>query len=238
MRALSIVHEDDAGPGVFAGAAERAGCELVSWQPGRGEPPELADFDAVMTFGGSMHADQDDVHAWLRQEKELLSAALEAEMPILAVCLGAQLLAEAGGSPSRPASRPEVGWYKVELTGKGATDPVVGPLGPSFEAFEWHGYEILLPEGAVELARNEVCLQAFRIDPFAWGIQFHIEVSREDALGWIETYGREEAAVGAGVVLPAFREQTTAKIGAWNELGATLCTRFLAIATLALRRPE
>jgi GMP synthase-like glutamine amidotransferase len=237
MRALSIVHEDDAGPGVFAAAAERAGFDLATWTPGRGEAPDLADVDALMSFGGSMHADQEEAYPWLREEKELLMDALDSKLPILGVCLGAQLLSEAAGSAPRPASRPEIGWYEVELTAEGGDDPLIGPLGPSFEAFEWHSYEVPLPDGAVELARSTVCLQAYRIDPFVWGIQFHAEVSREDALGWIDTYGREEAALAVGVDPPTFRQETATRIDAWNELGATLCTRFLAMATLALRRP-
>ncbi len=237
MHVLSIVHEDDAGPGIFAEAAEQSGWDLVTWTPGKGPAPDLHEAEAVWTFGGSMHPDQDAEHAWLEEERNLLTHAIDHGMPILGVCLGAQVLASAAGSKPHASTRPEIGWEEVTLTDAGAEDPMVSPMGPSFEAFEWHSYEIPLPDGAHELARSESCLQAFRIDPFIWGVQFHIEVTRTDALGWIESYGGDAAVGEAGVELPAFREETEAKIGAWNELGRTLATRFLAMTTLALRRP-
>ena len=236
MHVISIIHEDDAGAGVFAEAAEQAGFDTVTWQPGSGPPPDLHEADALWTFGGSMHPDQDGDHAWMQEERDVLTHAIDHKMPILAVCLGAQLLAQAAGAKPSPAATPEIGWYDVELTEAGDEDPLLGALRPGFEAFEWHSYEIPLPDGAHELARSGGCLQAFRVDPFVWGIQFHAEVSRADALGWIETYGPGEAAVAAGVDLPAFRLDTAAKIDAWNELGRTMATRFLAISTLALRR--
>ena len=58
-----------------------------------------------------------------------------------------QLLAEAAGAPPRRASEPEIGWHEVELTAEGDGDPLLGPLAPRFEAFQWHSYEFPLPAG-------------------------------------------------------------------------------------------
>ena len=135
-----------------------------------------------------MHADQEDLHPWLRGEKQQLAALLERRVPLLAVCLGAQLLADAAGAMPRRASRPEIGWHDVAVTTEGADDPLLGPLAPRFEAFQWHSYEFPLPEGATPLARSSVCLQGYRIADHAWGIQFHAEVSRADARAWIDDY--------------------------------------------------
>src|SRR5437667_10851534 len=128
MRALAIVHQRDAGPGVFADAFRSRGVELDSWLRAETESPPRTpyDYDAVLTFGGAMHADHDDRHPWLEEEKALLSDLLERGVPLLGVCLGAQLLAEAAGAPPRPASQPEIGWHEAEGTAEGERGPLLG----------------------------------------------------------------------------------------------------------------
>ena len=130
--------------------------------------------------------------------KALLRELLERGTPLLGVCLGAQLLAEAVGPPSRPAKEPEIGWYEVELTPEGSGDPVLGPLAPGFTAFGWHRYEFDLPRGGTPLARSAACLQAYRLGDAAWGIQFHAEVTGEDADAWINDDRDDEDAARIG----------------------------------------
>ncbi len=232
MRALAIIHQPDAGPGVFREAVARAGWELREWPITtlRAPPGDPLEFDAVMSFGASAHADQEDRHPWLAIEKRLLAQALAAGVPLLGVCLGAQLLAEAAGAPARPAARPEIGWHPVELTAAGGDDPLIGALAPGFTAFGWHGYECDLPPHAVALACSPACLQAFRIGQRAWGIQFHAEVSHADVIHWIEELGGEPDALRAGVEPERLRAQTEIRIAGWNTLGLGLCGRFLARA--------
>jgi GMP synthase-like glutamine amidotransferase len=102
---------------------------------------------------------------------------------------------------------------------------VLGSLPPRFEAFQWHFYTHGLPAGAVELARSRVCTQAFRLGEFAWGVQFHPEVTAEQIESWIAEDADE---------LPVSREDFTAetrrRIADWNELGRTLCANFLEVA--------
>ncbi len=232
MRALAIVHQEDAGPGVFAAAILAAGAELDTWLlPTEAEPPaDPLGYDAVLTLGGAMHADQTDRHGWLAQERELLRELLERERPLLGLCLGAQLLAGAAGAPAHRAARPEIGWHRVELTAEGGADPLLGSLAPGFEAFQWHSYEFPLPPGAVALARSEVCLQAARIGSAAWALQFHPEVSAGDARRWIEDYRSDEDAIAIGVDPAALAAETEAKIGSFNELGRDICRAWLGIA--------
>jgi GMP synthase (glutamine-hydrolysing) len=230
MRALAIVHQNDAGPGVFADEMRDRGVQLEEWllsERGTGPPREIAEYDAVLTFGGAMHADQEDRHPWLRFEKDFLAAMLDDGMPLLAVCLGCQLLAEAAGGTARRASEPEIGWREVEIDAAAADDPVIGPLAPRFVGFQWHSYEAVPPDGAVVLAHSPVCAQAYRIGDNAWGIQFHAEVTAADARKWIDDYRSDEDAVRTGVDPDALRAETDEKIGGWNQLGRELCGRFL-----------
>jgi GMP synthase (glutamine-hydrolysing) len=230
MRALAIVHQGDAGPGVFADEMSERGVDLDEWrlsERGTAPPLEIADYDAILTFGGAMHADQEDRHPWLRFEKDFLAAMIDDRMPVLAVCLGSQLLADAAGGSAQRASEPEIGWYGVEVTDEGKSDPLIGPLAPSFEAFQWHSYEALPPEGAAVLARSPVCAQAYRVGEMAWGIQFHAEVTAADAEKWIDDYRSDEDAVRIGMDPEALHIETEQKIGDWNRLGRELCGRFL-----------
>jgi GMP synthase (glutamine-hydrolysing) len=230
MKALAIVHQRDAGPGVFAEEMRDRGVELDEWllsERGTSPPAEIADYDAVLTFGGAMHADQEDQHPWLRFEKDFLAAMLDDGMPLLAVCLGCQLLAEAAGGSARRASEPEIGWHEVEITEAGSADPVLAPLAPGFTAFQWHSYEAVPPDGAAVLARSPVCSQAYRIGERAWGIQFHAEVTAANAGKWIDDYRSDEDAVRIGVDREALRAETDLRIAEWNRLGRDLCGRFL-----------
>lgn len=229
MRALAMVHQRDAGPGVFADAAADRNVELDDWLIAEtADPPApLGSYDAVFVLGAAADADQEHLHSWLAPEKRLLAGLLEAETPLLGVCLGGQLVAEAAGAIVHRASRPEIGWSDVELTAAGRADPVLGPLGERTSAFQWHSYESPLPPGAVALARSETCLQAFRTGPCAWGIQFHAEVTAADADRWINDYRSDPDAVAIGLDPKALGAETRERIGPWNDAGRALSGRFL-----------
>jgi GMP synthase (glutamine-hydrolysing) len=228
MRVLAIVHQPDAGPGVYSQQIAASGARLETWMlPTEDAPPrELSEYAAVLTFGGGMHADQEDGQPWLAGEKALLARLLERGVPLLGVCLGAQLLAP--GAPVRRATVPEIGWYEVRTTAEALDDPLLGPLAPQFAALQWHSYEFLLPPGAVPLARSDLCLQAFRLADVAWAIQFHAEVTHEDLETWIDQ--GDSDAVAHGIDLEVFRQQARGAIGGWNRLGRALCERFLGVA--------
>jgi GMP synthase (glutamine-hydrolysing) len=232
VEVLAIVHQPDAGPGVFADAILTRGWRLEQWTPARDPAPlqDVDDYDAVIALGGAMHADQEGEHAWLATEKRLLRELVRAGTPVLGVCLGAQLLAEAAGAVVRRAPAPEIGWFAVETTAEAAGDPLIGALAPRFQALQWHSYEFLLPPGATALARSERCLQAFRGGRAAWGIQFHAEVAAPDLEHWIDDYRSDPDAVAIGLDSEALRAQSRDAIAGWNELGRRLCDRFLAVA--------
>jgi GMP synthase-like glutamine amidotransferase len=232
MRVLAIVHQTDAGPGVFGEAIRERGATLDEWLlPESAEPPaDPLGYDAVFVLGGSMNADESERHAWIGTERGVLGRLLERRVPLMGLCLGGQMVAAAAGAVPRRAARPEIGWHTVEVTDAGREDPVLGPLAPSFEAFQWHSYEFPLPPGAVALARSEVCLQAARIGELAWAIQFHPEVSAADALHWAEDFESDPDAVRIGVDPTALALEIEAKIAAFNQLGRELCGRWLDVA--------
>jgi GMP synthase-like glutamine amidotransferase len=233
VRVLAIVHQRDAGPGVFAEAVRDAGGELDEWTLAeRPEPPaDPFSYEAVLVLGGAMNVDEGDRHGWIAEEEAPLRELLEREVPLMGLCLGGQLLAAATGAQPQRASRPEIGWHQVEITPEGEDDPVLGPLAPSFEAFQWHSYEFPLPPGAVPLAKSDVCLQACRLGERAWALQFHPEVSRTDASHWIDDYEADPDAVRIGIDPSALGPETERKIDAFNELGRDLCRRWLDVSS-------
>jgi GMP synthase (glutamine-hydrolysing) len=232
MRVLAIVHEDHAGPGVFGEMTRERGDVLEEWMvPTTAEPPgDTLDYDAVLVLGGAMNVDEGEDHPWLDAERALVGELIERSVPLLGLCLGSQMVAQAAGAVPRRAARPEIGWHPVELTEAGREDPLLGPLAPGFEAFQWHSYEFPLPPGAVALARSEVCLQAARIGEAAWAIQFHPEVTEADALHWTADFESDPDAVRIGIDPTALGLEIEAKIGAFNELGRGICNRWLDLA--------
>ena len=188
MRVLSVMHGPTVPGGVFDEAVEASGHVLERWLVPDGGPPDRASsYDAVMVFGGSQHPDQDDRFPWLGREEGFLREVLAGDVPVIGVCLGAQMLARAAGASVGPASAPEIGWLDVSLTTDGVTDPVLGVLPGRAAAFQWHHYAFALPPNATALAESDICLQAFRLDGQpAWGIQFHAEVTEAMISDWVE----------------------------------------------------
>ena len=229
MRVLSIVHE--AGPtgggGIFERAVPERGDRLDRWVAADGEAPPgtPSDWDAVMVFGGAMHPDQDGEHPWLAGEAGFIETALADGVPLLGVCLGAQLIARAAGASVGPSGSPEVGWFEVARDDN-QDDPVVGSLPDRFCAFQWHYYTFDLPPGAVQLAASDAARQAYRLGDRIWGIQFHAEVDSRMLDHWLRE-GRAELPKP----VEELRAETDRYLPTWNEQGKTLCEAFLAEAS-------
>jgi GMP synthase (glutamine-hydrolysing) len=239
MQILVAIHHRYAGLGVFAGPLAAGGHDTVEWMPEHDRAPSAARFDALIVLGGRARVGAEDAHPWLREERQLVRTALRAGIPVLGVCLGAQVLATVAGGVARPAARPEIGWHEIRLTCAGAADPVVGVLPERFHGFEWHHDEFLLPPRAVSLARSSGCLQAFRLREHpAWGVQFHPEAAADDLGTWLDGWHSDRGAVLTGLDPEEIRAETVARIHVSNERGRALVERFLAHAAgLSSARP-
>lgn len=225
MRVLSVTHGPSVPGGVFDEAVEASGHALERWVvPVGGTPQPASAYDAVMVFGGSMHPDQDEDFLWLEREAEFLAETIARDVPVLGVCLGAQMLARAAGAWVGAAPASEVGWFEIELTPGGRDDPVLGALPPRTHAFQWHHYTYEVPDGATELAASEACTQAFRLGR-AWGIQFHAEVTHAMIDAWVSEDGHELPMTPDELLA-----ETSTRIAEWNEQGRRLASAFLELA--------
>ncbi len=144
--------------------------------------PSLGDADGLVVMGGPQHVYTDEGFPSRRAELALIAEALEAQIPVLGVCLGAQLLAVAAGGRCYRRDKPERGYLPVALTPEGLQDPLFAGCPPVFIPRHHHEDSYDMPPGAVRLASSDECLeQAFRVGPNAWGVQFHFEMLRADA---------------------------------------------------------
>jgi GMP synthase (glutamine-hydrolysing) len=237
VRVLSVLHPGGGHSGVLRDAAAASGHELVEWNPGGGEPlPDaLADYDAIAVFGGGMNVVDQERLPWLTGEIELLREAHATGIPLLGICLGAQLLVAAAGGEVFRVEHPEIGWLDVARPPTG--DPVAGALPERFTAFQWHSYACRLPAGAVELARSPVCPQVFVLDGRAWGVQFHPEVTTEILDEWFADYDSDPDAVRLGFDPDAARAAAREHLPDWNAIGRSLFDAWLAAAERAVRSP-
>ncbi|MFF3889665.1 type 1 glutamine amidotransferase [Streptomyces sp. NPDC001914] len=194
MRALVVQHDHVTEPGLVGARLEERGYDLtvVTVVPEhRHHAPDVAfdfpaagDWDLIVSLGAPWSVyDRTAVGSWIDGELSLLREADRLGVPVLGVCFGAQALTTALGGRVEPSPRPEIGWVEV------ATDDasLVGP-GPWFQ---WHFDRCVPPPGAKEVARNDVCVQAFRTE-HGLGVQFHPEITTAMVRGWIETGGAEQ----------------------------------------------
>jgi GMP synthase-like glutamine amidotransferase len=163
--------------------------------------PSLDEVDFLIAMGGPMSVNDEAALSWLRPEKQTIRQAIERGVPVLGVCLGAQLIASALGAPVYQNPVKEIGWFPVE-----STDPAgMSRLPSECTVFHWHGETFDVPPGAVRLAGNAVCAnQAFQLGRNVIGLQFHLEVTRENAEAMIENCRHE--------LVPGQYVQTAAQI--------------------------
>jgi GMP synthase (glutamine-hydrolysing) len=186
-----VVHETDP-PARLGDWLREAGLELDERHQGLGEPlPETLDgYDGMVVLGGPQSALADETRSpELVPVRALLQQALAADFPTLAICLGAQLLAQVGGGKVRKGiDGPEVGATLVAKRDAADADPVFGPLPLSPDVIQFHHDEIAeLPTGATLLASNPFYAnQAFRVGRHVYGMQFHIETTPEIVHEWAE----------------------------------------------------
>jgi GMP synthase (glutamine-hydrolysing) len=203
--------------------------------------PQLDGYEALIILGGPMNCDQIDTYPNLLVEVETIREAVDRGKSVLGICLGAQLLAKAlGGSVARNSIR-EIGWYDVELTEAGMSDPVLSTFAARQQVFQWHEDGIVLPPGAVCLAASaQSPVQAFRHGEQAYGFQFHLEVDESLIERWLTVPANQAVlADEAGRVDPAvIRRQCGESIEALRTLSRDTFSRWIDRFEIGPRRRQ
>jgi len=194
---------------------------------GRGLP-EMEGFDAFIAGGTPLSANAVERHAFLKDELALLERVVRSGRPFLGVCFGGQLLARVLGAGVRRSPVREIGGAEVELTPEGRASPLLRGFPDRLPVFQWHADAFDVPGGAVLLARGTDCPnQAFGCGR-AFGLQFHLETTADEAAVWADEYDSELAALGRSKqeVVRECRERE----GAMGPLAHRLMDNFLGMA--------
>lgn len=193
-----------------------AGARLLEVEALAGDPlPSLDELDGIVAMGGPMGAAHLEAHPELEAECKLLAEAVDRQVPVLGICLGAQLLARALGAEVRPGRRAEIGFASIRVSDP--NDPLIGALAPEATVLHWHSDVFDLPEGARSLASSAAAEhQAFRYGN-AWGILFHPEADAAMLESWLQVpemvmeAGRA-IGLGASGLLPSQAEDLEADL--------------------------
>jgi GMP synthase (glutamine-hydrolysing) len=185
---LVVQHEPDTGAGWVGEwlTAEGLTLEVCHAYAGDRLAPATT-YDGVLVLGGAMGPADDERCPWLPAVRALMADSVAASVPLLGICLGAELLALAcGGSVRRGTRGPELGVLDIEMHPAAADDPVFAGLATPAPVVQWHWEEIAeLPATATLLAGSTLYAnQVFRVGDRAWGVQGHPEVTAQIAASW------------------------------------------------------
>lgn len=190
MRTWLLYHLDPPAAGHAPSVLRDAGLSLAHCQVSAGESlPRLDDVAGLVVFGGRQSARDVDEDPYLAAECELLGAAVQKAIPVLGLCLGAQLLARSQGALVQRMGRRQIGWAHPRFLAAAAVDPLFAGA-PPIPAPHWNEDEFGLPAGGIELQeRSGPGVEAFRVGECAWGLQYHPEVDAAMLDGWYSKYG-------------------------------------------------
>jgi GMP synthase (glutamine-hydrolysing) len=195
MQVLTFQHAPSEGIGSIAAALERhhIACRTVGLASCPvNQPLDLSGTSGVVLMGGPMSANDD--LPWIEPEIATVREAVHRGIPVLGICLGAQLIARALGARVYRNPVKEIGWSPIDWTAAASADHLFHGLRDPETVFQWHGETFDLPPRAEHLAYSSACRhQAFRAGAYVYGIQFHLEVTPEIVAEWI----RQDAACGA-----------------------------------------
>lgn len=203
MRLHCFQHVPFEGPATIGtwAAANNHVLGVTRWDLGQ-TPPQAADIDMLVVMGGPMSVNDTDLYPWLAQEGEYVRAVMNAGIPVLGICLGAQLIALSLGAQISRNEYTEIGWFAVTRAQELADTGLACVIPEKLEAFHWHGETFSLPAGSTPVGASAACAnQGFLYGDRVIGLQFHLELSADAAAALMDNC-REELLDGAYIQTP------------------------------------
>jgi GMP synthase-like glutamine amidotransferase len=236
--ALIVTHMDDRASGLASECLAAAGCPIVEWNPADGPsatPPAPSELAGIVSLGGNQSATAVPGDPFLEAEVQLLRGALAEEVPILGLCLGAQLLAVAAGGRVQAMGRIYVGWPELEMGHRAAGDPVFGTLASGLRVLKWHEDMIDRVPGATVLGGTGSAtpgIGLFRVGSVAWGSQPHLEATRAMLLDlWLGGDGGAAQVRDAGHDVDQFRTTSAGLVDLQVAAARPVFDRFAGVVT-------
>jgi GMP synthase (glutamine-hydrolysing) len=224
---LVLQHAESENLGTIEDALTAGGVafDYIRTFEGQPVPDDVDESSGLIVMGGPMGVHETDRFPFLIRELKLIEAFLEAQRPILGVCLGSQLLAAALGATVRKGRKKEIGWFPVELTPASRRDSLWNGQPSRFAAYHWHGDIFDLPKEAVQLASSEITpVQSYRFGDLAYGMLFHLEVTEGHIKSMLNEFASE---IRRGNLSPdGILKQGESLLPLLQQIGATIFRRW------------
>jgi GMP synthase (glutamine-hydrolysing) len=194
--------------------------------------PSLDGYDGLVVLGGPMSANDTDRLPHLTTEMRLIEEALRRDLPVLGICLGAQLIAKTLGASVYANKEKEIGWYDVSPTDEAEGDPLLGVFRQTEKIFQWHGDTFDIPRSTLHLAFSSLCAhQAFRYGMNVYGLQFHLEVDEPMIYRWLRVAeNRKEIGALGGTIDPEqIHRETPQHIRRLQQLSDCVFSQFIEL---------
>ena len=231
---LVVQHDLDAPLAALEPPLAALGVQTVTWHALSQPEPPAGSFDGVIVLGGIVNPDGTDGDAPLDRERELIADMHGRGLPVLGICLGAQLVAQALGGAAERMPAGEIGWVRIEFDDAAQNDALLAGAPRELDVNEWHNYACTPPAGAAILARNDACIQAFRVGATTWALQFHVEVDDAVLEEWTQTGAEELVRLGLGPeVILGTGEQRAEQLRLAARIGDRFARAVLAAAVPA-----
>ncbi|PJA32046.1 MAG: GMP synthase [Zetaproteobacteria bacterium CG_4_9_14_3_um_filter_53_7] len=228
MNFLILQHLDIEPPALIGEVLEAAGHSLNTIHLDQHEllPSSSSNFDGIIIMGGPQSAN--DETDYIRAELVWIKQAIEQQVPMLGICLGAQIMARAANAEVTASPVSELGWHPVYHTSETANDPLFSDMPDGLAVFQWHGETFSLTDTMTLVATHpDVPAQAFRLNKAQYGLQFHIEVDEAIIETWIAHGESERNHLGIeGIRL--LHKDTTLYLGAMQHFCKTMVGNWLA----------
>jgi GMP synthase-like glutamine amidotransferase len=197
MKLHYFQHVPQEGLGTIEEWAKKRGWAITKTSFFAGEPiPSLDDVDWLVVMGGPMSVNDEDTLPWLKPEKQFIASAIQAKKTVLGFCLGSQLIANALGAKVKKNAHKEIGWFDVHQTDKALASKAFRHFPKRLTVYQWHGETFDVPAKASLFATGDVCRnQTLAYGERVIGMQFHLEVTRNDVEAWIR-HGADDLADG------------------------------------------
>ena len=203
--------------------------------------PSLSGYDGLVVLGGPMSVNDAGRLPHLATEMRLIEQAMKQYLPVLGICLGAQLIARTLGAKVYPNQKKEIGWYDVSPTSAAESDPLLTEFEHREKVFQWHGETFEIPKTSCHLAFSTLCAnQAFRYGANVYGFQFHLEVDEPMIHRWLRVpeNRREVVSLGRAHSPDSIHGETSEHIARLNRLSQCVFGEFINLFGIEKKRKQ